>query len=92
MVGFRIVQFAALSQAPQFGYDVSSYWQAGRHLLDGPPLYTPEQLAGPYPDTGNHIYLYPPFLAVLFMPLRRRLPDLVLPPWPGSGPASAWSS
>ncbi len=69
VVGFRVVQFAALSQAPQFGYDVSAYWLAGRHLLDGLPIYTPEQLAGPYPPQGQGLYLYPPFLAVLFMPL-----------------------
>ena len=79
VVGFRIVQFAVLSQAPQFGYDVASYWQAARHLLDGAPLYAPEQLSGPYPDTGNHIYLYPPLLAVLFIPFAAAFPTSYLP-------------
>lgn len=78
-VGFRVIQFAALTAAPQFGYDVASYWHAGRHLLDGVPLYTPEQLAGPYPDTGNHIYIYPPLLAVLFMPFAAIFPTSYTP-------------
>ena len=35
VVGFRTFQFALLTQAPQFGYDVSAYWLAGQHLLHG---------------------------------------------------------
>ena len=78
-VVFRALQFALLSGAPQFGYDLSAYWLAGRHLLDGAPIYTSEQLAGTYAPQGQGLYLYPPFLAVLFMPLAALFPDSYLP-------------
>ena len=79
-----------MAQAPQFGYDVSAYWLAGQHLLEGQPIYTAEQLAGPYPPQGQYLYLYPPFLAVLFMPLAAMFPDSYDPVawlWAGFGAA-----
>jgi len=75
VVAFRVVQFAALTRAPQFGYDVSAYWLAGRHLLDGEPIYTAAQLAGQYAPQGQGLYLYPPALAALFMPVAALFPD-----------------
>jgi len=66
---FRALQFAAFTTQDQWGYDFSAYWLAGRHLLDGLPIYTAQQLAGPYPPQQQYLYLYPPFLAVIAAPL-----------------------
>ena len=74
-VAFRGVQFVALTRAEQFGYDLSAYWLAGRRLLDGESIYTAAQLAGQYAPQGQGLYLYPPFLAALFMPLATLFPD-----------------
>lgn len=56
-------------QSPQWGYDVSAYWAAARALVAGEPLYSAAQLTGPYAPQGQFLYLYPPFLAVLFVPV-----------------------
>src|SRR5207249_4847417 len=63
--------------APQWGYDFSAYWLAARHLLAGQPIYTAAQLAGPYEPQlqGQFLYLYPPFLAVVVLPLAWLSPD-----------------
>ena len=61
------------------GYDLTFYWRAGQHLLDGQSIYAPFQLAGPYPPQGvDYEYLYPPFLAVAVAPLVALLPDATL--------------
>ena len=89
-VAFRAVQFAALTRAEQFGYDLSAYWLAGRHLLHAEPIYTAAQLAGQYAPQGQGLYLYPPALAALFMPLAALFPDGYLPLawlWAGLGAA-----
>lgn len=89
-VAFRAVQFAALTRAPQFGYDVSAYWLAGRHLLDGEPIYSAAQLAGQYAPQGQGLYLYPPALAAFFLPLAALFPDGYLGLawlWAGAGAA-----
>src|SRR3972149_7247516 len=65
---FRAAQLIGWSAAPQWGYDFSAYWLAGRHLLEGETIYAAAQLAGPYAPQGQFLYLYPPFLAVLAMP------------------------
>jgi alpha-1,2-mannosyltransferase len=74
---YRINQFLFLLSAPQWGYDFSAYWLAARHLLAGQPIYTAAQLAGPYEPQalGQFLYLYPPFLAVLVMPLAALSPQ-----------------
>jgi glycosyl transferase family 87 len=90
VLGYRAFQFALLTRAPQFGYDLSAYWLAGSHLLQGMPIYTHEQLAGPYAPQGQYLYLYPPFLAVVFMPLAALFPDSYEPVawlWAGLGAA-----
>lgn len=68
---YRLTQFLYFLSQPQWGYDFSAYWLAGRHLLAGQPLYSAAQLAGPYEpqQLGQFLYLYPPFLAVLLTPL-----------------------
>ncbi|MFI5253972.1 MAG: glycosyltransferase family 87 protein [Candidatus Limnocylindrales bacterium] len=74
-VAYRALQFVQLSGQPQFGYDVSFYWLAAHHLLTGVPIYDPAQLAGTYVPQGGGFYLYPPLLAVLFLPLAATFPD-----------------
>ena len=66
---YRAYQFVVLLASPQWGYDFSAYWLAARHLIHGEAIYTPLQLAGPYPPQGQFLYLYPPFAAVLAIPL-----------------------
>ncbi|MGH2407817.1 MAG: GNAT family N-acetyltransferase [Candidatus Limnocylindrales bacterium] len=74
-VAYRAIQFAQLSAQPQFGYDLSFYWSAARHLLTGQPPYDAAQLSGTYVPQGGGFYLYPPLLAVLFIPLAAIFPD-----------------
>lgn len=75
IVFLLLVAFMRLGQiwysASQYeiGYDFSAYWLAGRHALDGMPLYTDGQLAGSYPAQQQFLYLYPPFLAAIVAPL-----------------------
>lgn len=65
----RLFQFVVFTGLDQWGYDFSAYWLAGRHILDGEPIYAEQQLAGPYPPQQQFLYLYPPFLAVVVTPL-----------------------
>jgi hypothetical protein len=53
------------------GYDTPSYWLAGRHVLDGAPLYQ----ADPYSTLA--LYTYPPVFAQLFAPAAL-LPELLV--------------
>jgi hypothetical protein len=52
--------------------DFLTYWAGARHLLEGAPLYSAEQLNGPYRlgdmDFGTG-YVYPPSAAALSLPL-----------------------
>ncbi len=63
LVGFRLVQFVVFTGQAQWGYDFSYYWRAGAALLRGEPIYSAEQLAGPYAPQGQNGFLYPPPLA-----------------------------
>jgi alpha-1,2-mannosyltransferase len=78
---FRFGQFVVFSSQIQWGYDFSAYWQAGRNLLDGEPLYSAAQLAGPYAPQQQYLYLYPPFLAVVVAPLAALVADYRLAAW-----------
>jgi alpha-1,2-mannosyltransferase len=69
LVVFRGVQFANLTTLPQWGYDLSFYWTAAQHLLDGQPIYSAAQLSGPYAPQGQDGFLYPPPFAALAIPL-----------------------
>jgi hypothetical protein len=71
---YRVQQVRVFLSGPQWGYDFSAYWLAGRHVLSGQPLYTPSQLAGPYAPQGQFLYLYPPFLAAALTPLAALFP------------------
>lgn len=78
---FRLGQFLVFSSQVQWGYDFSAYWQAGRHILDGEPIYSAAQLAGPYAPQQQYLYLYPPFLAVVVAPLAALFADYRLAAW-----------
>jgi hypothetical protein len=69
VVGFRALQFAALTTQIQWGYDFSFYWTAALRLLEGEPIYTAQQLAGPYSPQAQDGFLYPPPLAAAVAPL-----------------------
>jgi hypothetical protein len=47
---------------------------AARHVLTGGPIYDPAQLAATYVPQGGGAYLYPPLLAVLFVPFAAAFP------------------
>jgi hypothetical protein len=66
---FRALQFAAWAGQIQWGYDFSAYWAAAGQLIHGESPYLPGQLAGPYAPQQQYLYLYPPALAVAFVPL-----------------------
>lgn len=66
---FRVLQLLTFSTEIQWGYDLSAYWIAGRHVVDGQPIYSAAQLAGPYSPQAQFLYLYPPFLAVAAAPV-----------------------
>ena len=80
-LAFRGVQFVAWTSSIQWGYDFSAYWQAARYLLDGEPLYSAHQLAGPYGPQQQFLYLYPPFLAVAVAPLAALFDDYRAAAW-----------
>jgi alpha-1,2-mannosyltransferase len=77
---FRVIQLFAMRDQLPWGYDFSAYWLAGRHLIEGQPLYTAAQLAGDYAPQAHFLYLYPPPLAALVVPLALPFPgDYTLP-------------
>lgn len=61
----------------RIGYDFVYYWVAARNLLHGQPIYSAQQLAGPYAPQGQEGFLYPPPLAALVTPFAQFIPDLV---------------
>ncbi len=74
VLAFRLIQFIPLTREAQWGYDFSFYWTAGLHLLNGEPIYSAAQLAGPYAPQGQDGFLYPPPFAVAAMPLAAVFP------------------
>lgn len=69
VLAFRALQFWILTGEVQWAYDFSFYWRAGLHVLEGEPIYSPGQLAGPYAPQGQDGFLYPPPLAAVITPL-----------------------
>jgi hypothetical protein len=69
VLAYRALQFVAFANQIEWGYDFSAYWAAARHLIAGEPIYTATQLAGSYAPQVHELYLYPPPLAALVMPL-----------------------
>ena len=81
VLAFRIVLFLNYSTQSLWGYDFSAYWAAGRHVLEGEPIYAPFQAAGSYPPQQHQLYLYPPFLAVAVTPLSALFDDYHVANW-----------
>ncbi|MGH2838332.1 MAG: glycosyltransferase family 87 protein [Thermoleophilaceae bacterium] len=74
VLALRALQFAALTNEIQWGYDFSFYWTAARNLIEGDPIYSAAQLAGPYAPQGQDGFLYPPPLAAAMIPLATLFP------------------
>ena len=70
----RAFQLWALTDEVQWGYDFTYYWTAARHLIEGQPIYSAAQLAGPYAPQGQDGFLYPPPLAAAMIPLASFFP------------------
>lgn len=77
----RAAYFLAFTTQIQWGYDFSAYWQAAGHVLDGQPVYSPHQLAGPYAPQLQGLYLYPPFFAVAMTPFAAAFDDYRVANW-----------
>jgi alpha-1,2-mannosyltransferase len=74
--------------ADQVGYDFRFYWTAASQLLEGQPIYSAQQLAGPYPPQGQLGFLYPPPFAVVAIPFAAAFPTestAGLPIWSALG-------
>ena len=67
-LAFRAIQFLSFTDRPQWGYDFAFYWTAGQHLLRGEPIYSLQQLSGPYAPQGQEGFLYPPPFAAVMVP------------------------
>jgi Glycosyltransferase family 87 len=72
----RLIQLLYVPVA-RIGYDFVYYWVAARNLLDGRPIYSAQQLAGPYAPQGQEGFLYPPPLAALVTPFAQLFTDLI---------------
>ena len=72
---FRILQLAILSTDRMWAADFSYYWTAGSQLLHGQPIYSAQQLAGPYVPEGQTGFLYPPAFAVLMLAFAALFPN-----------------
>jgi len=77
----RIFQFAVSSAAEWWGYDFSAYWLAARHVLDGLPVYSAQQLSGAYSPQQQFLYLYPPFFAAVMTPFAALFDDYRQAQW-----------
>ena len=70
----RLGQFYYWTSQPQWAYDFTFYWTAAGHLLHGEPIYTAQQLAGPFVPQAQQGFLYPPALAAFLAPFAAFLP------------------
>ncbi len=68
LLAFRMTQFIVFTTQIQWGYDLSFYWRAASAVLHGLPIYSAEQLAGPYAPQGQNGFLYPPPFAAVMTP------------------------
>jgi alpha-1,2-mannosyltransferase len=75
VLAYRVVQFIGWTGAEQWGYDFSFYWVAASNLLHGLPIYSPEQLAGPYVPQAQPGFLYPPPVGAFFAVFALLFPD-----------------
>lgn len=81
LLAFRATQVAVSVNGPAWGFDFSAYLLAGRHVLEGLPVYSDAQLGGPYSPQQQFLYIYPPFLAVAVTPLSALVADYRVAMW-----------
>jgi alpha-1,2-mannosyltransferase len=81
VLALRVALLLVLSSDVNWGYDLSAYLNAGRLILDGQSPYAPFQLEGTYSPHLRHLYIYPPFTAVLAAPLAALFPDYRIANW-----------
>jgi Glycosyltransferase family 87 len=65
----RVFQISQAVETPFWGVDFAAYSQAASALVADHSPYTADQLAGPYMPTVSGLYLYPPLLSALVMPM-----------------------
>lgn len=75
ILAYRAIQFLGWLHDPAWSYDFAAYWAAAHHLLDHQPIYTPDQLAGPFVLGPANLYQYPPALAFYLAPFAASLGD-----------------
>lgn len=68
VVLLRIASIVVSIGGKNWAYDFSAYFLAAQRVATGAGLYTPAQLAGPFPPQEQFAYLYPPFLSVVMLP------------------------
>src|SRR4029077_7385729 len=73
LVVYRAVHLLDVDPAP-LGFDFAWYWDPASTLIHGLPIYSAQQLAGPYAPQGQEGFLYPPPLAALVIPLALLFP------------------
>ncbi len=83
LVGFAVIAAALVIFQGSRGaaYDFRAYDAAARRIADGLPLYAPETQAGPFSPGPGGLYLYPPPLAVLLLPLTALGTDAAAAVW-----------
>ncbi|HLX34654.1 MAG TPA: glycosyltransferase family 87 protein [Candidatus Limnocylindrales bacterium] len=85
----RLGQFVYWTGQPQWAYDFSFYWTAASNLLHGLPIYSAQQLAGPYAPQAQQGFLYPPAMAALLVPFAALPIDFHALNWLWSGLGAA---
>ena len=80
----RVLQFLYFTHEIQWGYDLAAYLRAARQILDEGTVYQAFQLAGTY-SPQSQPYVYPPFLAVLVVPLAAAIEDVRIANWLWAG-------
>ena len=64
-----------------FAYDFEAYFAAARRILDGEPLYLPGTTEAYRAGEYEGLYLYPPPVAVAFLPLALLDPETAATAW-----------
>jgi hypothetical protein len=72
---FRLIQFVSIFTGEKGAFDFGAYWLAAGRVLQGNPLYSVQQLAGPYSTEAQDVFRYPPVFAVAALPFRALFPD-----------------
>jgi alpha-1,2-mannosyltransferase len=81
-LALRVAQLLAMTSNEFWGFDLSAYTGAARHVLDGQSPYSQTQLEGLYnPQAPRGQFTYPPVLAVAFVPVATVFEDDLFVNW-----------